>query len=214
MACTPQVISPCADDNVGAENLIGVNGDVSFDEEGSLALAEGITEVEIPFGFQKENKDYVFEYLYVKSTKETPTFIGVTPVTQTTKKFTAQFTGSPVTDDDVLFWRVRVPDGLHDCSSLQNSPKYAIVPAEQHGVTNWPSGQNYIEVEFDEAMPSADWGFEHRDIETLTVDPPQVFGEPTIVERSETGFKLQFGSFPVEEGYSLRWKVTDRSVLE
>lgn len=215
MSCDPHpnVIMPCADDTLPVENALAVSGDISFDEEGSLALTAGQTEAEIEFGFQKESAAYVFEYLYVKSTGDGQGFLAH-PVEQTTKKFTVEFTGAPINGNCTLYWRVKVPDGLHSCPSLQNSPKYAIVPESQHGVASFPVDQDFIEVLFDEEMPSADWGFDQRDIENGAVDIPQVFGEPTLVVRSTVGFTLQYASHPEESGYNLRWKVSDRSVLE
>lgn len=211
--CTPhpQVVSPCADDTLPVADALAVSGDISFDEEGSVALTEDQSQAEVTFGFQKETAVYVFEYLYVKSTEGT--FIGAVPIEQTTKKFVAKFTGGPVDASCTLYWRVKVPDGLHSCPSLQNSPKYAILPESQHGEEAWPVDQNFIEVVFDEEMPSADWGFDQLDIENAAIDIPQVFGSPTISVRTVTGFKLMFGSFPTESGYFVRWKVSDRSVL-
>lgn len=206
-------MSPCSDDTLPVENVVSVSGDISFDEEGSLALTEGQTEAEIEFGFQKESAAYVFEYLYAKSLDDDPAFIGAVPQEQTTRKFVVGFTGAPVTANSTLYWRVKVPDGLHSCPSLQNAPKYAIVPESQHGVKDFPADTNSIEVVFDEEMPSADWGFDQLDIENMGIDVPQVFSMPTISVRSATGFLLIFGSHPTEEGYTLRWKVSDRSVL-
>lgn len=207
----PQVISPCADDTLPVEDALGVSGDISFDEEGSIALSEDQDQIEVSFGFQKETAAYVFEYLYVKSLEGT--FIGAVPIEQTTKKFVARFTGGPVDESCTLFWRVKVPDGLHSCPSLQNSPKYAIFPESRHGETTWPVGQSFIDLVFDEEMPSEDWGFDQRDIENLGLATPQVFGEPTIIDKTTLGGRLQYGSFPTQEDYVLRWKISDRSLL-
>lgn len=213
MVCSahPQVISPCADDTLPVEDALAVSGDISFDEEGSVALSEGQTEAEVEFGFQKETAAYVFEYLYVKSTGDGQGFFAH-PVEQTTKKFVVEFTGAPVDENCTLYWRVKVPDGLHSCPSLQNSPKYAILPATRQGETPWPVGQSFIDIVFEEDMPSVDWAFDQRDVEVDGI-VPQVFSEPTITERTVSGCRLQYGSFPTQEDYVLRWKVSDRSVL-
>lgn len=208
----PQVISPCADDTLPVEDVLSVSGDISFDEEGSVALSEDQNQVEVTFGFQKETAAYVFEYLYVKSTEGT--FIGAVSKEQTTKKFVARFTGGPVDLSCTLFWRVKVPDGLHSCPSLQNSPKYAILPASRQGEAQWPVGQSFVDIVFEEAMPSSDWGFDQRDIEHPIITVPQVFSEPTITLKTVNGCRLQYSSFPTEEDYFVRWKTSDRSLLE
>lgn len=207
----PQVISPCADDTLPVEDALAVSGDISFDEEGSEALTEDQDQIEVTFGFQKETAAYVFEYLYVKSTEGT--FIGAVPVEQTTKKFVAKFTGGPVDSSCTLYWRVKVPDGLHSCPSLQNGPKYAILPASRQDATGWPVGQSFVDIVFEEAMPSSDWGFDQRDVEHAIITVPQVFGEPTVTLKTTSGCRLQYGSFPIEEDYFVRWKVSDRSLL-
>lgn len=211
MSCSnhPQVMYPCADDTIPVENALAVSGDISFDEEGSLVLTQGQTEAEIPFGFQKESSAYVFEYLYVKSLDANPADIRAVPNLQTTKKFTVAFTGAPITGNSTLYWRVKVPDGLHSCPSLQNSPKYAIIRSSQRGTIALTQGLDYVEVEFPEAQPDNDWGFDQLSIEHAIADAgQQVFAFPTVSARSQTGFTLVFGSAPTTSGYTLRWQVS------
>lgn len=203
----PQVISPCADDTLPVANVVSVSGDISFDEEGSLVLTEGQIEAEIEFGFQKENSDYVFEYLYVKSADDNAAALLVVPREQTTKKFVVQFSGAPVSAESTLHWRVKIPDGLHACPSLQNGPKYAIIRPQQRGTQAFPQDQEFVIVTFAEPEADADYDFLALWIENQDTELPQAFPAPIVVSRTVNGFRVDFGSHPVLDGYTLHWKI-------
>lgn len=209
MSCTPhpQVMSPCEDDTLPVENALAVSGDISFDEEGSIALTEGQTSAEIEFGFQKETAVYVFEYLYVKSTGDDPVFIAAVPSELTTRKFTVKFTGAPVAANCTLYWRVKVPDGLHSCPSLQNGPKYAIVRPTQEGIEPFPEGQDFVAITLPLEEDDSEYNLLAITVENTAAEVVQVFPYPTVTSRTTLGFRLDFGSFPEESGYTVHWKI-------
>lgn len=209
MACDPhpQVVSPCADDAVSVGNALGVSGDLAFDECGSLALTAGQTSAEITFGYQKENDDYRFEYLYIKTLDDNPADVRAVPNNQTQRGFTVAFTGQPTTANSTLYWRVVVPDSLHSCPGSSNAPQYAIVRPTQEGIEPFPMDQDFIVVAFPIAEDDEEWNLLAATIENEDTETLQVFPAPTVASRSLIGFRLDFASSPEEAGYNLHWKI-------
>ncbi len=207
--CTPHpsVLQPCTNDAVGSLQALGVTSDIAFSEYGNMPLAKEQDSVEIEFLYEKTDWRYVFDYLYVGNFDGVPTeAIQAVPGSQTSKGFSVKLSGAPTIEDaSILFWSVRIPDNLQLCQSLTAEPQYAIVPPSQEGSIELVEGQDYIEVVFDEAHPTADW-FGTFQIENLVADIPQVFAF-TVVERSVTGFKLAFQGAP-DDGYTLRWRIS------
>lgn len=207
MACDPQVVSPCADDAVSVGQVLGTRGDVAYDEVGSVELTAGQTSAEITFGYQKESSDYRFEYLYVKTEDDNPGDVRAVPNSQTQHGFTVAFTGQPITANSILYWRVVVPDALHTCQGIAETPQYAIIRPTQEGTEPFPEDQDFIEVLFPVEEDDNDYNFLALTIVNAAIDIPQVFPAPTVSSKGTFGFRLEFASMPEESGYVLHWKI-------
>jgi hypothetical protein len=212
MSCEPhaQVLSPCSDD-AATLLVLGTRGDVAFDESGYLDLTEGQEAATIDFLYQKQTNLYRFEYLYItEEGAATPADIRAVPNEQTDKSFTVQFSGSPITAGCRLYWRVIVPDNLHTCQGLTNQPQYALVRPTQEGLTLIPSDQDYVDIEFQDEMTTADWVF---DALVLEFDPGQgsvpseilVFAY-TIILRTTLGCRIMLSGSADIIGYRFRWR--------
>lgn len=205
--CTPQVVSPCADDAVSVGQVLGTRGDVAYDETGSVALTAGQTSAEITFGYQKESSDFRFEYLYVKTLDDNPGDVRAVPNSQTQRGFTVAFTGQPITANSTLYWRVIVPDALHTCQGIDGTPQYAIIRPTQEGIESFPEDQDFIVVTFPIEEDDDEYNFLALSIENTVTETPQVFPNPTVTSRTTVGFRIDFASSPDEAGYTLRWKI-------
>lgn len=209
MSCPshPQVMDPCADDSVSVGQALGAQGDVSFAEYGETLLSVGDTEKEVTFDYQKESNLYRFPELYVESGDETAN--NIIPVVirsaKTTRKFKVKFSGSPTDNNSVLVWRVKIPDPLRViCAG--NGPQYAIIPTERHGVKSLVSGQTFVAVTFEEAMP-VDWGFEMLSVRKAFNEANTLGFVFTEIVHSLTGFTLDMSGAPDNGDYTLHWQV-------
>lgn len=200
-------MSPCDNDAVSIGQVLGSRGDVNFDERGSVALTEGQESAEITFDFEKCSAAFVFEYLYVKGTDTIPDAVVVVPQVQSTTGFTVQFSGSPVTANSTLFWRVTVPDALQVSQPPAAPPQYAIVRPAQSGSQALTAGQTTVIVTFDEEHPDNLWGFEQLWIQKAATEAePETFAW-TCIAHSITGFSLKLSGAPSDSDYTLHWMV-------
>lgn len=202
----PQVAQPCADDGVSIGQVLGTRGDISFDEHGETALTAGQTTATVEFLYEKVSVDYVFEYLYVKSPGAFPDDIRAVANSQTTKSFVVELSGKPVTNNDVLVWRVIIPDKLHTAQPATSGPRYAILRPSQQGLTDLAQGFIFVNVTFPTEMPDNDWVFEALEVENLSEDSPMVLNW-TVATHTTSGFRLDFQGTPDSPNYKLRWKV-------
>jgi len=209
MSCTPhpQVMSPCADDAVSVGQALGTRGDVNFDEYGTLNLNLGQTGAEVLFDYEKESADYRFEYLYIENADDPTAASFPIPKIRTTKSFTVDFTGAPITANSVLKWRVTVPDPLHTCAGVAGSPKYVIY-AYQEGLTPFPNGADFVPISFPQEQPNADYQLEAFSVEYTGIGTPLIFAAPLIIERTTVGFTFVFQGHPDAEGYFIRWRIS------
>lgn len=219
MSCDPhpQIMSPCADDAVSVDQVLGTRGDINFDENGSLALTAGQTTAVIAFRYQKETSDYRFEYLYVKSIDANPADVRPVVKAQTTQNFTVDFGGEPITANSTLYWRVVVPDQLHVCQGAAGGPKYAIIKPSQEGSVLLDIGAESAQVTFPLEQPDNTWLFECLEIDgssiglteeelIATPDAVQAFAI-TITNRTAQGFVVSFSGATEHSGYVLLWRI-------
>lgn len=211
MACcdTLQLLDP---------QVLGVRGDVAYDEYGSLALAIGQTSAAISFIYEKATTAYRFEYLYIEDAfvsspsdddSAGPQDIRAVVTYQDELGFTLNFSGAPTTTTCTLRWHVMRPDPLQINQPATTGPLYAIVRPSQKGITALVSGQDYINVTFPHAQADNDWVFEALTIENQT-DPQlasQIFSW-TVSVHTITGFRLDLSGTPDNNFYILRWKVS------
>lgn len=212
MSCTPhpQVISPCADDGVSVGQALGTTGDISYDEAGSVALTVNQTTVAVDFSFTKESLDYVFEYLYIKTGDDNPIDIRPVPKTQTKRGFVVELTGTPITANSMLFWRVVVPDPLRTCDGLNAAVQYADVKPAQEGIAAMTQDVDFVEVLFPIEQPDGLWKFESLTFEFHElIDAPylvMVF-VPICTVHTKAGFRLELSGSPDRAGYALHWRI-------
>lgn len=186
--------------------MLGAQGDISFTEYGEYALTQGATEVDVMFDFQKESSLYVFEYLYVKSSDDSPDSIVAVPYSQDTRRFKCKLSGAPTDGHSTLFWRVKIPDPLRTiCEG--NGPQYAIIRPEQHGIAAMAQDEDTLTVLFPELMPDTDWGFEQMSIHKAVNDEVMGFVWTVVGPKLTTGFTIVFQGAPVTNDYTLHWQV-------
>lgn len=187
--------------------VLGVRGDPAFDEYGTLALSAGETDITVPFLYEKADRTYRFEYLYVTDSSVTPQDIRAVPNTQTELNFTVKLSGAPVGTTCTLLWHVMRPDPLQVNQPLTTGPIYAILPPSQRGTQALIQGDDFVNVVFEQAQPDDDYDL-GLTIENTTGDaqfPNQVFAW-TVTLRVETGFRLELSGAPAHGYFILRWR--------
>lgn len=203
MSCTVQLLDP---------QVLGVRGDVAFDETGNVTLGIGQLDVSVEFLYEKAGTDYRFEYCYVDDTSSVPQDIRAVITEQTTKGFEARLSGAPVTANCSLRWHAIRPDPVQINQPLTPGPTYAILRPSQSGIKTLTENQSYVIVTFDTAQPDNDWVFEALSIESDNSNYQQVFAW-LVTSHTTGGFRLELSGAPdtildiAFSGYKLRWRI-------
>lgn len=206
-------MSPCQDDAVSVAQALGTSGDIAFDEFGSITLVPNQTSQQVTFRYQKATAAYVFEYLYIGSSGDVnPADIRAVVSAQDMNGFTVEFSGSPITFNCTLYWRVKVPDALSVCQTGSSQPQYAVVPFTQEGQTTMLKLEYQQSIVFPKAMKDENWFFEAFQIEYQGADLHPIlrlFCLPTISQKTANGCTLDFNGTAQEDNYVMKWKVSD-----
>jgi hypothetical protein len=126
---TTQVLDPDPTDAAVVGQVLGVRGDIEFEEEGSVALDAGQLEVDVSFLYEKASDDYRFIENYIESPTAAVEDIRcvVRKDDRKTTGFKVALSAAPDTSGSIYRWHIKVRDRLQVTQPPSSQPRYILL---------------------------------------------------------------------------------------
>jgi hypothetical protein len=126
---TTQVLDPDPSDAAVVGTVLGARGDIQFDEDGSVStIADGQTEIDVSFLYEKVSDDYRFIENYIESPVADLKDVRcvVRKEDRKTTGFKVQLSSEHVPAGSIYRWHIKVRDALQVTQPPESQPRYVL----------------------------------------------------------------------------------------